>query len=84
MDRFRGVPQKWKEEGIFVHNRETVCIGDTVEAIRTVQGIIQKGTRLKIADLLVFPNWNDRGFKKRLKFNGIDGEFNPQRFRKVV
>jgi hypothetical protein len=56
MSHFRGVPEKWKKEGIFVHGRETVCIGDTVEAIRNVKGVIVKGTRLIISNLLIFPN----------------------------
>ena len=83
MSRFGGVPEQWKKEGIYVHGRDLVHPGDTVEAIRDVLGVIGKGTRLKIKALIVEPNDPERGFIKRLEFEGVEGVFNPNRFRKI-
>lgn len=82
--QFGGVPERWKEEGIFVHRRCRVKVGDEVEAIRTVLKVIAKGTRLRISNVIVEPDDNDRGFKKGLQFDGVDGVFNPNRFIKVA
>jgi hypothetical protein len=83
MTVYAGVPERFKTEGIFVHGRDRVVVGDEVEAIRNVLGVIQRGARLKICDLIVEPNVGRRGFVKKLLFEEVDGEFNPQRFRKV-
>lgn len=83
-DPLKHVPEKLKTEGIFVHHQERVHAGDTVEAIRNVAGCIKEGTRLRIADVFVEPNGNQRGFEKRLCFSEFpDDDFNPKRFRKV-
>lgn len=83
-DLYRNVPERRRENGVRVHKLETVIIGDKVEAIRFVQGMISKGTRLKISDILVEPRGNQRGFEVRLVFSEFPGEdFNPKRFRKI-
>jgi hypothetical protein len=79
-----GIPEKLRREGIFVHYKEIAKIGDTVEAIVNVYGgEIPKGTRLEIEDIIIDPRGNDRGFEKYLKFKGVNGEFNPKKFKKV-
>ncbi len=83
MSEFGGVPERWKEEGIYVHGRELVKVGDEVEAIGDVLGVITRGTRLRVDELIVEPNGQQRGFTRRLGFVGIDGIFNPKRFIKV-
>lgn len=80
---FGGFPEKFKEGGLIVHGLEKVVVGDTVEAIADVAGIIPKGTRLRVTELIVEPRDEKRGFTKRLQFEGYEGDFNPQRFRKV-
>jgi len=82
--QFGGVPERWKEDGIFVHRRDRVKVGDEVEAIRTVLKVIEKGTRLRISKIVVEPDDNDRGFKTGLEFEGINGVFNPKRFIKIL
>ncbi len=84
MAKFGGYPEKFRQEGVRVHGPDIVKVGDEVESIRFVMGIIPKGTRLKIADILITPNGNTRGFIKRLIFDEYEGEFNPNRFIKVT
>ena len=82
-DIFKHVPERRLEEGIFVHKQERARVGSTVEAIRTVAGRITKGTRLRIANILVEPRVT-RGFQIRLQFDEFPGEeFNPKRFRLI-
>lgn len=86
MSKYRGVPEKFKSEGIFVRGMERVIPGDRVKAIRNVEGSIEtltRGFQYRVADLIVEPNGNVRGFEKRLKLEGYKGDFNPKRFRKV-
>ncbi len=78
-----GVPERLRSEGLFAHNRELVRIGDTVEALVNVQGGVPKGFQGIIIDLIVEPLGNERGFHKRIKFNGLAGEFNPKKFKKI-
>ena len=78
-----GQPERMKIEGVKVHYNEFAKIGDKVEAIAEVQGKMLKGTRLVISDIIITPNANERGFLKRLVFEGQEGEYNPQRFKKV-
>ncbi|MDD4319153.1 MAG: hypothetical protein PHW10_02415 [Candidatus Peribacteraceae bacterium] len=83
-DPYRHVPERLMADGIFVHKQERVRVGDEVETLRTVAGCIVKGTRLRIAGILVEPRGNQRGFSKRLQFEEFPGEdFNPKRFAKV-
>jgi len=80
-----GVPERFKEEGVFAHYKELVRIGDVVEAIREVNnGEIPRGTRVKITDIIIDPKPNVRGFEKRIKVEGYDGDFNPKRFKRVA
>jgi len=80
-----GFPEKFKEDGIFVHGREIVKVGDYVEAIGDVEsGKITKGTKLEVAEIIIEPKGNERGFEKLLKFKGIDGDFSPKKFKKVI
>jgi len=78
-----GQPERIKAEGVKVHYNELAKIGDKVEAIAEVQGKMLKGSRLVISDIIIIPNANERGFIKRLVFEGQEGEYNPQRFKKV-
>ncbi len=79
-----GVPEKFKEEGVYVHYKEKVQVGDMVEAIKNVMdGEIPKGTKAKILDIIIEPNPNVRGFLKRIKLEGFKGEYNPKRFKKI-
>jgi len=79
-----GVPEKFKDEGVFAHYKELVRIGDIVEAIRDVKnGEIPRGARVKITDILIDPKPNVRGFAKRIKVEGYAGDYNPKRFKKV-
>lgn len=73
-----------QQGGIFVHGQERVVVGDGVEALRMVQGIIPKGTRLRVMALITGPRDTVRGFEGRLKFMEFpDEDFNAKRFRKV-
>ena len=78
-----GHPERMKAEGLKVHYNELAKIGDTVEALADVQGKIPKGTKLVVTDIIIIPNGNDRGFVKQFVFEGVVGEFNPQRFKKI-
>ncbi|MDE2311602.1 MAG: hypothetical protein KGJ93_00725 [Patescibacteria group bacterium] len=78
-----GHPERMRQEGIKVHYNQLAKIGDMVEAIAEVRGQMLKGTRLKIADIIIRLNGNERGFLKRLVFENVPGEFNPQRFKIV-
>jgi hypothetical protein len=79
-----GVPERFKSEGVFAYNRELVKIGDVVEALVNIQGGVPKGFQGVIKDVIVEPLGNERGFHKRIKFNGIAGEFNPKKFKKII
>ena len=62
-----GVPERFKEEGVFAHYKELIRIGDIIEAIRDVNGgKMPRGTRVKITDIIVEPKPNVRGFAKRI------------------
>jgi len=80
----RGIPEKFKEEGVFAHYKELVRVGDIIEANCNVNnGEIPLGTKVKIADIIVNPMANIRGFEKRIKLEGYSGDYNPKRFKKV-
>ncbi len=80
---FRGVPEKFQNEWIFVYKQEKVVAGDMVLAMRNLEGTnIQKWTMYKIEKILISPNGNTRGFTKRLQLEWCPGEYNPKRFRK--
>jgi hypothetical protein len=80
-----GVPERFRQEVVRAHYSELVRAGDMVEAICNVgKGIILCGTRAKITEVVVTPNLNGkRGFTKRIRLEGFEGDFNPQRFKKV-
>lgn len=80
-----GVPEKLREEGVKAHYSELARAGDLVEAICNVgDGIIPRGTRVKIIEMVVTPKLDgSRGFEKRIRVEGFEDNFNPQRFRKV-
>lgn len=55
--------------------------GNLVEAKRNVEGVIIKGTRLRISKIKVEPRQNVRGCSKRIIFEEYgDRSFNPKRF----
>ncbi|HHD92516.1 MAG TPA: hypothetical protein ENL06_02755 [Candidatus Portnoybacteria bacterium] len=79
-----GIPEKIKEEGVYVHYREKAKVGDTVEALNNVMdGEIPKGTTGKITEIVIEPTPNVRGFLKRIKIEGFEGEYNPKKFKKL-
>jgi hypothetical protein len=80
-----GVPERFRQEGIKAHYSELVRTGDIVEAIRDIGGgEISRGMKAKIIEVVVTPNLNGkRGFTKRIRLEGFEGDFNPQRFKKV-
>ena len=60
------VPEKFKEEGVYVHYQEKVRVGDTVEALNDVMdGKVPRGTTAKITEIIVEPHPNVRGFSKK-------------------
>ena len=77
-----GVPEKFKKEGVFVHYKEKAQVGDTVEALNDVLGgEVSKGTKAKITEIIIDPKPNVRGFSKRIKIEGFEGEYNPKKFK---
>lgn len=79
-----GVPERFKEEGVFAHYKELIRVGDIIEAICDVNdGEIPRGTQVKIMGIIINPKPNDRGFEKRIKVEGYSGDYNPKRFKKV-
>jgi hypothetical protein len=84
LTNFGGIPEKFKREGVFVHYGELVKIGETVETIRNVMGgVLPKGTKYTVKDIYIDPNGNNRGFTKRIELEGVEGLFNPKRFKKI-
>ncbi len=82
---FAGVPERFRQEGVIAHYRELVRVGDIVEAICDVKnGEVPRGTQAKITEIIIEPNPNKRGFLKRIRVEGFEGEYNPQRFKKVT
>jgi hypothetical protein len=82
---FAGVPERFKEEGVRAHESKLVRVGDTVEAIRNVRnGEVPLGTRAKVIEIVIEPHDAKRGFAKRIKIEGYEGEYNPQRFKKII
>ena len=76
--------ERWQKEGIRVHNNDYVVVGDYVQAIRDVKGRILKGKVLRVSELIIEPPGTEKGNAiKRLKFEGVEDEYNPQRFVKV-
>ena len=82
-DIYAGVPQRFMANGIFGYKQEIIQVGDTVEAVSNVDGTIAAGTRCTIAEILIEPRSDIKGFTKRVVFQEIDGDFNPKRFRKI-
>jgi hypothetical protein len=76
-------PERMIKEGVKVHYNQLVRIGESVEAIAEVADVIKKGDRCVVKDILIGPGNSERGFSKRIVFEGIEGDFNPQRFKKV-
>lgn len=65
---------------------EKVLPGDRVQATRDVEGtveVLEKGVVYRVAEICIEPNGNFRQFSKRLELEGLKGDFNPKRFRKV-
>ena len=76
-------PEKLLADGIYVYKQKRVHVGDAVEAIREVAGLISGGTKVRIAKITMEPR-DEFGFEKRLLFSEFpDEEFNPKRFRKL-
>ena len=81
---FGGIPERFREEGVFGHYKELIKIGDRVTAIVNIQGNEKlKGAQLIIADIIVDPKTDGKGFTKRIKFLGIEGDYNPKNFKKL-
>lgn len=81
---FGGFPERFKENGIFAHNQVLVKIGDKVKALVNIEdGKIPQGTELEIEDIVIGPKAEARGFTKRIKLRGIEGDFNPKNFSKI-
>ena len=77
-------PEQFREKGVFVHYHEIVQVGDIVEAIKNIfNGEVPKGTRSEIIEIIIKPRANERGFLKRIKIEGYDGEYNPKKFKKI-
>jgi hypothetical protein len=74
--------EKILTNGVRVHGLEFVKPGDSVESLREI-GSIEKGTRLTVAQLIVDRAEEGEGYRKRLEFEGVPGDFNPQRFKKI-
>ncbi len=84
MSQYGGVPERFKQEGIKVSGNSLARIGDFVEAISFVGGLVPRGTRSKILDILVEPNQNVRGFTKRIEIAAYPGQYlPPQRFKRI-
>jgi hypothetical protein len=79
-----GVPERFKQEGVFAHNKELIKVGDTVESLVDSKTGIKKGGFAKIIEIIVEPSTNERGFYKRIKLEGFEGEFNPKKFKKIT
>ncbi|NTU98504.1 hypothetical protein HGA64_00640 [Candidatus Falkowbacteria bacterium] len=79
-----GIPEKFMKEGVYAHYKELVKVGDIVEAIRDVNdGEIPRGTKVRITEIIVDPKENLRGFEKRIRVEGYEGDYNPKRFKKA-
>ncbi len=85
--RYRGVPERFKEEGVKVDGNELAKIGDVVVAQRDIEGgLIFKGEQRRITDIFIEPKTGSdgHGFTKEIALEGFPGaRFNPQRFKKV-
>lgn len=82
-DIFNGVPERFQTNGVFGYKQVLIRVGDTVEAIATVAGTIEIGTRLVVSAILIEPKSDAKGFTKRISFDGQEGDFNPKRFKKA-
>lgn len=78
-----GVPERMKQEGVFLHYQDLGKVGDEVEAISNVNGVLEKGQRFVVDEVIVEPYGDKRGFYKRIKLKGFESEFNPKRFKLV-
>jgi hypothetical protein len=81
---FGRFPEQFRNEGVFAHGMVLVKIGDKVTGIVNIQGNESlKGAELVIEDIIIEPKSEGRGFTKRIKFMGIEGEYNPKNFKKL-
>lgn len=78
-----GHPERMKSEGVKIHYNELAKIGESVESIANISNEIPKGTILVIKDIIIEPKDGERGFYKRMVFEGMEGEFNPKNFKKI-
>ncbi len=76
-----GHPERMKLEGVKVDGNRLAKIGDFVVAIADLGKTIKKGQHLKVSDIIVEPKGNERGFEKFLVFEGLDGDYNPRKFK---
>lgn len=76
-----GVPERMKQEGVFLHYQDLGKIGDEVETLSSVNGVLEKGQQFVIEEIIIEPYGDKRGFYKRIRLKGVDGEFNPKKFK---
>jgi hypothetical protein len=76
-----GHPERIKLEGVKVDGNQLAKIGDFVVAIADLGTTIKKGQCLKVLNIIIEPKGNERGFDKFLVFEGIDGDYNPRKFK---
>ena len=77
-----GVPERFKKEGIFIHNRQKARIGSRLRA-RKNRDSLQPGTILTVKDIIVEARGNERGFDKFLVFEEIKGLYKPGNFELI-
>lgn len=78
-----GVPERMKEEGVFLHYQDLGKVGDEVVAVTNVDGKLEKGMQFTIQEIIIEPYGDKRGFYKRIKLKDMQGDFNPKRFKLV-
>lgn len=82
--QFRGIPERFKEEGVKVSGNQLAKIGDAIIAEHDVQGLLKKGEPYVISDIFIEPDANQRGFTKEIELEEYPGQrFKPQRFKKA-
>lgn len=82
MSEYRGVPERFKSEGVKISGNSLARIGEKIVAVSFVHGVIPKGTECTISSILIEPKPNSRGFTKRIRIKEYPGEFPPQSFKK--
>ena len=78
------IPERIKDEWVFVHYRAKAKVWDELESIKNISwSDVIKWTRVRVEEIIVTPKPNVRWFDKRIKLAWYEWEFNPKKFKKV-